>query len=113
VASTLQYVADPATFLRSLLGALAADGEIHVLDSPIYDPADVASARERTRAHYQRIGVEEMIEHYHHHDWKVFDGLSHDVLHRPLSVRHRAERRLLRRPVSQFPWIRITAGVAR
>ena len=113
IASTLQYVADPSSFLRSLLGALAPGGEIHVLDSPIYDPTDVAAARERTRAHYQRIGVEEMVEHYYHHDWRVFDGLGHDVLHRPSTVVHRAQRRLLRRPVSQFPWIRITAGEAR
>ena len=114
MASVLQYVVDPNSILRRAVGASVPGTEFHVLDSPIYDDAsEVDAARQRTRDHYEQIGVPTMAEHYHHHTWDAFAGLRADVLYRPDAPAVRLQRRLLRRARSSFPWIRITAGVAR
>jgi 2-polyprenyl-3-methyl-5-hydroxy-6-metoxy-1,4-benzoquinol methylase len=109
LASVIQYVPDPARLLRAMLASLRPGGEVHVFDSPIYRPTDVASARERTRAHYRGVGVPEMTQVYRHHSWDAFSALRFDLLYRPDSRRGRLERRLTRRPRSPFPWLRFRA----
>jgi SAM-dependent methyltransferase len=108
LASALQYVADVPGLVSALLDRAQPGMEIHVLDTPIYDTGDVEAARERTRRHYEAVGVPEMVAHYHHHDWRAFDGFRAEVLHDPMSIRHRVEVRVLRRRLAPFPWVRIT-----
>ncbi len=111
LASVIQYAPDLGALIRRLADWLAPGGEIHVLDSPIYAPDDVPAARERTRRYYAELGVPEMAPVYQHHDWRAFDGFKVDVLSRPGTPRARIERRLLGRllgrPRSPFPWLRI------
>jgi len=113
LASVLQYIANPSALLRELSAALAPEGAIHVLDTPLYDQADIAAARERTRQHFRSIGVPEMIVRYHHHGWSVLAGLDYAVLYDPAALRHRLARRVLHKPRSPFPWVRITSGTRR
>jgi SAM-dependent methyltransferase len=113
LASVVQYVPDPARLVASMLTTLGPGGEVHVLDSPLYRPAELAAARERTREHYGEVGVPEMTRAYHHHTWESFASLHAEVLYRPDSVRHRFERRVLRRPRSPFAWLRFRSGTER
>ncbi len=107
-ASVIQYVEDLPALLGRLLGWLGPQGELHVLDSPLYRTDEVAdAARARTRRHYEQLGVPEMVELYHHHAWSELAGFDVDVLYRPDALRTRIERRVLRRPRSPFPWLRI------
>ena len=106
LASVVQYVPDLWVAVARLLGWLAPGGELHVLDSPLYRPEEIAAARERTRRYYAQLGVPQMAEAYHHHAWSALDGFDVDVAYRPDSVRRRLERRL-GRVRSPFPWIRI------
>lgn len=110
LASVIQYAPDLAALIRRLEEWLAPGGEIHVLDSPIYAPDDVPAARERTRRYYAELGVPEMAAVYRHHDWRALDGFPMDILGSPETARARLERRLLRRPRSPFPWLRIRPG---
>jgi SAM-dependent methyltransferase len=110
LASVVQYVPEPARLVASMLASLGPGGEVHVLDSPLYRPADLAAARERTREHYGEVGVPEMVRAYHHHTWEAFAPLHAKVLYRPDAVRRRFERRVLRRPRSPFAWLRFRAG---
>jgi protein-L-isoaspartate O-methyltransferase len=117
LASMIQYVADLSALLRRMLAWLGdgSGGEIHVLDSPLYAPSEVAAARERTRRHYDAMGVPAMADAYHHHAWAALDagnGFDADVLYRPGGWRARVERRVLGRARSPFPWIRVRAGRA-
>jgi len=109
LASVIQYLPDPGTILAAIVAALGPDAEIHVLDSPLYAPSEVAAARRRTEQHYAALGVPEMAARYFHHDWRIFDRLPADVLYRPDTRWRRVERRVVRRPRSPFPWIRIRA----
>ena len=110
LASFIQYVPDLPAMITRLLGWLEPGGELHILDSPIYSADDIAGARERSRAHYERLGAPEMAALYHHHAWAELDGFEVDVLYRPDAAMVRLERRLLRRPRAPFPWIRIRAA---
>jgi SAM-dependent methyltransferase len=107
LAAVVQYVPGLAALLRAVVNALPPGGEVHVIDSPIYEPADVAEARDRTQRHYEAVGVPELAERYHHHTWRSLGPLRYDVLYRPDAVVRRLERRFLRRERSPFPWIRV------
>ena len=113
LASVIQYVPDPRTVLAAVAAGLGPGGEIHVLDSPVYEPSAVAAARQRTERHYAALGVPEMAGRYFHHDWRIFDPLAAEVLYRPDGRWRRAERRVLHRARSPFPWIRIRSGAGR
>ena len=107
LASVVQYVPGLAALLRAVVDALPPGGEVHVLDSPLYRPADVTEAQERTHRHYEDVGVPELAERYHHHTWRSLGSLRYDVLYRPDALIPRLERRFLRRERSPFPWIRV------
>jgi SAM-dependent methyltransferase len=110
LASVIQYLPDPATVLAGIVARLGADAEIHLLDSPLYESSAVAAAQARTEEHYAALGLPEMAARYFHHDWGILDAVTADVLYRPGTRWRRVERRVLRRPRSPFPWIRIRAG---
>ena len=110
LASLIQYVPDLAALIARLLGWLEPGGELHLLDSPLYSPDEIAGAQDRSRRYYERVGVPEMVDLYHHHAWPELDGLDFDTLYRPDAVLPRAERLLLRRPRSPFPWVRVRAA---
>jgi len=110
LASVIQYLPDPARVVGSMLASLPSGAEVHVLDSPLYRPAELAAARERTREHYGEVGAPEMARAYHHHCWDTFAPLRFDVLYRPDTPRRQIERRVLRRPRAPFPWLRFRAA---
>ena len=107
LASVIQYVPDLPALITRLLGWLAPGGELDILDSPLYAAGDLPAARERTRQHYAALAVPEMVEAYHHHQWRDLDGSNTAVRYRPDLLRHRLARRLLGWPRSPFPWVRI------
>ena len=107
LASVIQYVEDLPSLLLRLAGWLRPGGEIHILDSPVYRPGEVVAARERSRRYYAALGVPEMAEVYHAHDWTALEGFRVDILYRPDSARAVLERRALGRRRSPFPWLRI------
>jgi SAM-dependent methyltransferase len=106
LASVVQYIAEPAALIVRLLDSLQPGGEVHVIDSPVYDANGIAAARIRSDRHYAEIGVPEMAAAYHHHAWSAFRSLPMDVLHRPDGMASLLARGRLRRPRSPFPWLR-------
>ena len=111
LASAIQYVEDLPALVARLRTLLAAGGEVHILDSPIYAPGDVPAARERTREHYEQIGIPEMAANYHHHTWDEVDPFRPIVAYRPAAFAQRAAARL-GRARSPFPWLIIGAEAA-
>lgn len=100
VASAIQYFADLTHLLQTLIPLLAADGEIHILDSPLYSAEELPSACERSRRYYEELGYPEMASYYHHHTLAAL------AAHNPrwLYVPQGGDRR---NPVpdSPFPWV--------
>lgn len=112
LASTIQYVGDLPGLLRRLLATLADGGEVHVLDSPIYLPDEAVSAAERTRRHYEAVGVPALGGVYRHRTWPEVLPFGPAILHDPRGLGNRVARRL-GRPRSPFPWLAFQSGGAR
>ncbi len=104
IASAIQYFPDLPELVRVLLKQLRAGGELHIMDSPLYQEDEVAAARERTRVYYERLGLPEMTGYYFHHTFSEMESFSPRWLYRPAAQQGRLSR-LLSRTDSPFPWL--------
>lgn len=106
VASAIQYFSDLPGLIRSLGRLLKTDGELHLLDSPLYDADEVPAARKRTDDYYAALGFPEMAAHYFHHTFAELRPFAPRWLYRPSAAPARL-RAALGRPDSPFPWFAI------
>lgn len=68
MAASVQYFSSVQNTLKHVLRYyLKPGGEIHIIDSPFYQAAEVAAAMERTAIYYTQLGFPEMIPFYFHH----------------------------------------------
>ena len=104
LASVIQYFPDLPALITTLQTFLKSHGEIHLLDSPFYQPAELPFARERSRAYYTALGFAEMAGHYFHHPVTALDPYSPRWYYRPENFRVRLTHRF-GKAVSPFPWI--------
>lgn len=104
VASAIQYFLNLPKLLGQLKTLLRATGEIHIVDSPWYQPHQLAGAQARTRAYYTALGFPAMADHYYHHSLRALTEFSPTYLYRPDTWAARL-RRHLGRIDSPFPWI--------
>ncbi len=115
LASVIQYFPDLPALIRRLQTLCTPDGEIHVLDSPLYAPNEVAAARRRTRDYYAGLRLEAMADDYHHHTRQALAPFQPDVLYDPRTPLNRLARwwwasLAPAQPRSPFPWLRIPAS---
>jgi SAM-dependent methyltransferase len=76
LASVIQYFRDLPALLNGLFPYLKPQGEIHIVDSPLYTDAEMTDAVHRSRQYYSSLGFPEMAGQYFHHcisDLNVFD----------------------------------------
>ena len=104
LASAIQYFRNLPELLTTVLRYLKPQGEIHIMDSPLYADAEITDAVHRSQQYYSSLGFPEMAGQYFHHresDVRIFDP---QWLYRP---RPRLPRwkRFLRSFDSPFPWI--------
>jgi SAM-dependent methyltransferase len=104
--AAIQYFPDPKKLLNRLLILLADEGEIHIMDSPVYSEAGAIKAKQRTQDYYSSLGFPEMKEKYFHHTWNNFRAFNSKVLYNPRLPANRLKR--IFRKDSPFPWIRVT-----
>ncbi|MDW8325656.1 MAG: class I SAM-dependent methyltransferase [Anaerolineales bacterium] len=117
LASVVQYFPDLPALIRRLQMLCTPDGEIHVLDSPLYAPGEVATARQRTRDYYAKLRLEVMADNYHHHTFQTLAPFRPDVLYNPRTPLNRLAHwwqtlMMPERPRSPFPWLRIAAAIS-
>ncbi len=104
--AAIQYFPDVNKLINKLLTLLKVKGEIHIIDSPIYDDSKVEEARKRTEEYYFSLGFPRMSKNYFHHSYEAFSGINFDVLYDPQSTFNKI-RKLFSIKDSPFPWIRI------
>jgi ubiquinone/menaquinone biosynthesis C-methylase UbiE len=100
IASAIQYFADLGQLLETLVPLLTTGGEIHILDSPLYQPQDLPAARDRSRKYYEELGVPEMADYYYHHSSSGLSTYNPEYLYIPPRERNRGTLQ-----DSPFPWI--------
>lgn len=105
--SAVQYFSDFKRLINSLLELISKDGEIHILDSPFYKTIEhQKEAFNRSHDYFSRMGIEEMINHYHHHTYQSLQDFSFTILSKPRSFQYHLSR-IFGIKSSPFPWIRI------
>jgi hypothetical protein len=92
---------------KRLLYFLTDEGEIHIIDSPIYNQNELAGAKERTARYYISNAFPEMAKHYHHHTIDELKEFNYKILYDPIAVQNNLKK-IFRFKDSPFPWIRIT-----
>jgi 2-polyprenyl-3-methyl-5-hydroxy-6-metoxy-1,4-benzoquinol methylase len=102
MAACIQYMPDLRETINDALKLLLPAGEIHILDSPLYERTEIDGARVRTAAYYKQMGYPEMSDHYFHHSLDDLKTFNYKILYRPSYI----NRNLLNNK-NPFPWLRI------
>ena len=104
LASVIQYFPDLTVLLSVLLQYLKGQGEIHIVDSPLYSDSERDHAANRSLQYYSALGVPQMAEHYFHHRASDLRAFGPKTLYQghPLTLRLN---QLLGQVDSPFPWI--------
>jgi SAM-dependent methyltransferase len=105
LASSIQYFCNINYLMERLFYLLKRKGEIHIIDSPIYNSSEIYKARQRTGKYYKKMGCPEMSAFYFHHsinDLEIYD---------PVLLYNRKKgnffSKFFKNPDSPFPWIMI------
>ena len=106
LASALQYFQDVPRLISVLSSYLKPEGEIHILDTPLYPDSELDAAVLRSNQYYTSMGFPEMIEHYYHHRVSDLYPLNPKILYRPHALTLRLKR-WIGQSDSPFPWVMV------
>lgn len=98
-AASIQYFSSLEEILRWSLQQLTSNGEIHILDSPFYDPTELDKAKRRTLDYFTTMGFSEMSRFYYHNSHDDLHSFGPKLLYNPRSI----QTRILHRK-DPFPW---------
>ena len=104
--SSIQYFDDLNKLIKRLSYFLTDEGEIHIIDSPIYNQNELAGAKERTARYYISNGFPEMAKHYYHHSFYALKDFNYKMLYNPKAVQNNFKK-IFGFKDSPFPWIKI------
>jgi SAM-dependent methyltransferase len=106
VASAAQYFPDLPALVRRLFELLAPGGEVLLLDGPLWrSPAAAKEASARSRRHYADVGAADFASSFHHHERALLEPFAPRWYYEPERPAARLARRILRRPLSPFPFV--------
>ena len=105
MASSIQYFMDIDYLMERLCYLLKDDGEIHIIDSPVYNSAEIPNVQKRTRKYYENIGFPEMTGFYFHHSIESLNKYN------PVFLDNQRKKnfftKFFKTNDSPFPWIMI------
>ncbi len=106
--SSAQYFPDLRLLIRRLIEFTTPQGEIHILDTPFYRSGqELQAARKRSHDYFTSLSSAPMGEYYFHHTFDELKDFDTSIMYNPKSWSSQFQRRILRAPLSPFPWIRI------
>jgi ubiquinone/menaquinone biosynthesis C-methylase UbiE len=101
-AASIQYFPSLSGLISQTMKLLKQGGEIHILDSHFYRPAELNAARHRSLLYYEATGFPEMMKWYFHHSTDEIEKYDFSLLYDPESLFNRFLKKK-----NPFPWIRI------
>lgn len=84
-AASIQYFESLEEILKIATRYLTLQGEIHIIDSHLYQPYEIAAAKQRSRKYFTDMGFPEMTGLYFHHCINGIDSLHFFMLYNPNS----------------------------
>ena len=88
-ASSIQYFPSLKQTISLAIERLTLLGEIHIMDSPFYQPNEIEAAKQRTKAWFSSVGFSEMTGCYHHHTLNELENFQFKILHHPHSWKNK------------------------
>lgn len=105
-ASSLQYFSSVDEIVEAANGCLADGGEIHILDTPLYETeTEKQNAMQRSITYFETAGFPGLIPFYHHHLLKDFQKYDLRIMYDPKVWYNRY------RNAGPFYWLKIKAFV--
>lgn len=106
--AAIQYFENVPKLLEKLFSFISPNGEIHLIDSPMYSSKLKAlKAKQRSRKYFEEYADRDMTDFYFHHHWGVLGNYQYQVLYKPDTIQRRILGKLGRYD-SPFPWIKIS-----
>lgn len=104
LASSIQYFRNINYLMERLLYLTKRNGEIHIIDSPIYNSSEIPKAKKRTKKYYEGI-CPEMSDFYFHHSFEELERYNPVFLYNP--IKQNIFAKFITKYDSPFPWIMI------
>lgn len=104
-AASIQYFKSLAEIINAAFEHLTLLGEIHIIDTRLYQYAEIADARERSIAYFHSMGFPGMASHYYHHCINSLDTFQPEILYNPVRWWNK-----LFYPSNPFHWIALKNG---
>ena len=83
--SGMQYFPSLKEIITLAIKHLTLMGQIHIIDSHFFYPKKIVSARQKTNAYYQQIGLPEMALHHFHHRLDELRYFQYKIVYNPSS----------------------------
>ena len=99
-AASVQYFQSLNQILKVAMSYVTLQGEIHIIDSHLYQQHEIVLARQRSKKYFTEIGFPEMAHLYFHHGIHELESLQFSILYNPNSWINKLA--FQRNP---FPWI--------
>jgi ubiquinone/menaquinone biosynthesis C-methylase UbiE len=99
-AASIQYFPSLDEIIKVAQRHLTLQGEIHILDSPLYRFNEISEAKQRSKKYYTQTGFPEMSVYYFHHSIEDLRPFKFSILYNPHALKNKL--RLHRNP---FHWI--------
>ncbi|HEX9511843.1 MAG TPA: class I SAM-dependent methyltransferase [Puia sp.] len=80
-ADAIQYFPSIKKMLYFTLTFLKSGGEIHIIDTRLYKPAEIEAAKRQTVTYYTSLGYPEMADFHFHHSSHDLRSFHHSVLY--------------------------------
>lgn len=82
LASSIQYFENIDKLIDTLLRMITDNGEIHIVDSPIYSQDEIRRARERSEKYFRNLDSN-LEAFYFHHSWNSFEKFKLSIRYKP------------------------------
>jgi len=104
LSGVIQYFPDIKKLIINLISKLSSSGEIHIFDSPLYETGSVEAAKKRSKEYFEKTGVPEMMNYFHHHLYKELREFNTRIFYNSNGLLNRFRRNVFN-GYSPFPWI--------
>ena len=85
-AASIQYFPSLPGIIKSVLGRLTQNGEIHIIDSHFYAEEQLMEAQQRSYEYFHEKGFDKMQQYYFHHSLKDLEPFRHWIFYDPGSM---------------------------
>ena len=103
LSESIQYFSDFQQLISRCRHFLKKGGEIHILNSPLYQEKEIVAEIEKSSLHFESLGVPEMTDLYFHHLRQELAPFDFQFLYKPQTF----GMRWFRSKDSPYPWVKI------